>query len=305
MGGQGDDTLDGGGVADRTGYTDLNTVSYAMDPSGVTVDLSGITGDGSTGQGTATDGWGGTDTLRNVQYVVGSNGNDSILGSAAGILEIFEGGAGNDTMDGGTVSANGSNRVSYASATGAVTVDLQTGTATGAAGNDVISNFNLVRASSFNDTLLGSDTTDYTENLEGRAGNDSIDGRGGCDIVRYDQASPTTGVNVNLTTGTATDGLSGTDKLVNIEGVRGTDFNDTLAGSALNNRLEGRGGNDSISGGDGDDTLLGGAGNDTIDGGLGADTGVLDGEFADYTITRPNATDVQLVRGQTPPSSGT
>jgi Ca2+-binding RTX toxin-like protein len=297
VGGQGNDTLDGGVVADLSGFTDINTVVYSADPSGVNVNLSGITGDGSTGEGTATDGWGNTDTLRNVQIVYGSGGNDTIVGSAAAVLEIFEGGGGNDTIDGGVIAANSNNRLSFTGATGAVTVDFQAGTTSGAAGNDTISNFNQVRGSAFNDTLLGSDTTEYTETFDGRAGNDSIDGRGGFDMVRYDQASPTAGVNANLATGTATDGLSGTDKLINIEGVRGTDFNDTLVGNAQDNRLEGRGGNDSLSGGDGADMLVGGAGVDTVDGGAGADTVVLEGEFAEYTITRPTATDVQLVRG--------
>jgi hypothetical protein len=44
-------------------------------------------------------------------------------------------------------------------------------------------------------------------------------------MVRYDSA--TEGVNVNLVTNIASDGLGGTDTLSNIEGIRGSNFNDT------------------------------------------------------------------------------
>ena len=74
-----------------------------------------------------------------------------------------------------------------------MTVDFIAGTAVGAAGSDVgtdtLINFNEVRGSSFADTLLGSNRTDVTELYEGRGGNDSIDGRGGFDIVRFDAAT--------------------------------------------------------------------------------------------------------------------
>jgi Ca2+-binding RTX toxin-like protein len=109
-----------------------------------------------------------------------------------------------------------------------VTVNLAAGTATGAAGNDTLININHVRGSHFgSDTLTGSNSS-LTEQFEGRAGNDTIDGAGGIDMVRYDSA--TEGVNVNLATNTALDGLGGTDTLSNIEGIRGSSFNDILTG---------------------------------------------------------------------------
>jgi len=332
IGGGGNDVIDGGVITDRSGYTDGNTLSYEFDPNGIVMDLSGITGDGSTGTGTVTDGWGGTDTVSNVNFIRGSAHADSILGSSAAIFEMFYGTAGNDTIDGGTISNDGANRISYQNFATAVSVDLGAGTANkGSLGQDQLSNITQVRGSSAADSLVGSDTTAYTEWFEGRGGNDTIDGKGGYDMVRYD-FSATTGISVNLAGETATDGQGGTDTLRNIEGVRGSGFADTLVGDGANNRLEGMGGNDNISGGagndtldggagndtldggDGDDSLLGGEGNDslvggagndtlvggngndTLDGGDGADAAGFAGLFSEYVITRVNDTDLRLVR---------
>ena len=275
VGGTGSDTIDGGVVLDRVNYSDANTASWEEDNSGVTIDLSGITGDGSTGSGTATSFF-GTDVLTNVNFIRGGSGNDSITGSSALIFEQFEGGLGNDTIDGGAITDTtglNNNRVNYLPSWGPVAVDFLAGTAQdGMGGTDTLININQVRASNFNDTLLGSNRTDVRESFEGRAGNDSIDGRGGLDIVRYDNAGG--GVQVNLATGLAT-GADGADTLVGIEQVRGSNFNDLITGDDGNNLLEGMSGNDNLIGGAGDDTLLGGAGSDALIGGAGND--VLDG----------------------------
>jgi Ca2+-binding RTX toxin-like protein len=95
-------------------------------------------------------------------------------------------------MNGGvitdTLNQENNNRVSYQNASGAVSVDLAAGTASGAAGNDTLINFSQIRGSGYNDTLFGSDST-LTERFEGLAGNDSIDGRGGFDNVAYDRST--------------------------------------------------------------------------------------------------------------------
>ncbi len=255
LGGAGNDTLDGGTVVDRINYSDLNMVSYAGSAAAVSVDL---------GSGVALDGLGGTDQLLNINVVIGSAFNDRLTGSAALQFEQFEGGAGNDTLAGGALS-NGAglktNRVSYQNAGAAVTVDLLAGTAGGGAGSDTLSNMNQVRGSAFGDTLRGSNATLWTEQFEGRAGNDSIDGRGGFDIARYDNAGAA--VSVNLATGSASDGYGGTDTLANIEGVRGSAFADTLVGG---NAASGATLSDGLA-----ESFMGMGGNDTIDGGIGYD----------------------------------
>ncbi|MDB5750779.1 MAG: Hemolysin-type calcium-binding region [Ramlibacter sp.] len=257
-GGNGDDTLDGGVIIDTFNYSDLNVASYAAmgsPGSGVNVNLQ---------TNIALDGSGGTDSLANIMSVVGSDYNDSMLGTTDWGFEIFDGGLGDDTIDGGTLSATTSNRVTYNSASGAVNIDLESGIVTGAAGTDTLLNINHVHGSKFNDTIVGSDS-EFTETLQGRAGNDFMDGAGGLDIARYDFQ-----VHANLGEHWAVDGEKtnpgdatfGTDTLASIEGLRGSNFNDTLIGGDTANEGEGKfeffngmGGNDFIDGGNGWDRV--------------------------------------------------
>jgi Ca2+-binding RTX toxin-like protein len=271
FGAAGNDTIDGGVVVDRINYTDSNYTSYYYATSGVIINLSGITGIGNTGSGTVTgDASVGVDTVSNVSFLAGSNYNDTILGSTALIFEQFEGSAGNDIIDGGTITdtlnGDNNNRATYLGVTGAgVAVDFIAGTAVGNlgsnAGNDTLININQVRGSNFDDNLLGSNRTDVTESFEGRNGNDLINGRGGFDLVRY--GSATGAVTVNLVTGTATGLNVGTDTLLNVEGVFGSIYNDVLIGG---NAANGVVYNDGLS-----ELFRGDAGNDTIDGGQGYD----------------------------------
>ena len=91
------------------------------------------------------------------------------------------------------------------------------------------------------------------ESFAGGQGNDTIDGGGGYDEVFYNYGAPGSGVNVNLATGIAQDGFGTVDTLYSVEGVEGSDFNDTIVGNFANNRLEGRDGNDGLDGGAGVD----------------------------------------------------
>ena len=244
--------------------------------------------------GTASDGYGTTDTLLNIEGIRGSNYADTLTGgnAASDDFEFFMGLAGNDTIDGGS----GYDRADYQMSTSAVNVTLgglSNGTATGDAsvGTDTLISIEAVRGSIFADTLTGSNAAGIFESFEGREGNDTINGMGGTDRVDYNASRA--GVTVNLTTGTASDGYGNTDTLSNIEDVRGSrDFNDSITGSALANKLEGQGGND---------TLDGGAGADTLIGGLGDDVYVVDNvldvviESADQGIDRIQTTLTSLV----------
>ena len=58
-------------------------------------------------------------------------------------------------------------------------------------------------------------------------------------------------------------GGEGSDTLISIDSVAGSNYNDVLFGD---------GGNNTLSGGNGDDTLVGGGGNDFYNGGNGHDT---------------------------------
>ena len=187
----------------------------------------------------------------------GGNGNDSIN---AGDGDDFIGAeAGKDTMDGG----NGFDTLSYDEANWrwdsfqGVNLDAATGTAIDCNGfTDLFSNFERYRDTLFSDTLKGSDI-DY-EQFAVTRGNDLVNGRGGWDVLDYSRADrwgAHHGVNVNLATGTARDSWNGTDTISNIEEVRGTNFNDTLTGSARDEEFQGRAGLDVINGAGGFDHL--------------------------------------------------
>jgi len=84
------------------------------------------------------------------------------------------------------------------------------------------------------------------DNLWGNAGNDTLDGRGeGAGWAIF--ANAPNGVTADLSTGSATG--DGTDKLIGIEALVGSDYDDTLIGDEQMNDFYGRGGDDSIDGG--------------------------------------------------------
>ena len=114
--------------------------------------------------------------------------------------------------------------------------------------------------------------------MSGEAGNDTIDGGEGIDLVSYARAIGP--VVANLTTGTATG--EGTDTLINIEDIFGSSGNDSLTGNASANYLDGLAGDDFLSGLDGNDFLFGDDGKDILNGGAGND--FLGGEAGDDSL---------------------
>lgn len=232
----------------------------------------------------------GVSKIIHIEDVVGSRYGDTLVGNA-GANEL-QGREGNDTLDGG----GGTDTASYRGATGAVVVDLTKGTATGGAGEDTLIRIENVLGSRFADTLIG----DGGKNLfDGGLGNDRIDGRDGFDTITY--AVAPRAVTVDLQVGRATSGF-GTDKLVSIEGVIGTGFDDKIAGNALANALSGGAGADLLSGRLGNDTLTGGAGRDTFSFstklGAGNVDRITDFNVADDTIRLDDAVFTQLRTGR-------
>ncbi|MEQ1940710.1 calcium-binding protein, partial [Mesorhizobium sp. CN5-321] len=262
-GGSGDDTLTGGGGNDTIdGGDDFDDVWYAGEGggAGVTVDLAA---------GTATDTYGDTDILIGIEGMAGTNHDDVLRGDDGD--NIIRSLRGNDTVDG----RGGSDEIHYGGDHDVlyVEVDLVAGTgiehyADGIT-TDTLTSIERIRGSHGNDTLYGDDNDNI---IKGLAGDDAIDGRGGIDAVDYHNdanSGGTSGVTVNLATGTATDGFGDTDTLTNIEDVRGTRFDDIITGDSGSNLLVGDDGNDTINGGgvasaEFSDFLDGGAGNDTL-----------------------------------------
>lgn len=229
----GNDMIDGGSGWD--------VADYANSTAAVTVVLGG------TAQGTAEDGFGGTDTLVSIEDVRGSAHNDTLSGSDTGSYENFRGNAGNDVIDG----KGGYDRVDYSAAPSAVVVNLAAGTAQdGQGGTDTLRNIEDVRGSNYDDDFAG----DAGNNaFDGGLGNDRIDGGDGTDTLRYDRASG--GVTVNLEAGVAS-GSQGEDTFFNIENVQGSNYDDVLTGNAQANQFRGNGGNDQVDGGAGRDAMV-------------------------------------------------
>jgi Ca2+-binding RTX toxin-like protein len=156
------------------------------------------------------------------------------------------------------------------------------------AGNDTIyagEGNDEVYGEAGNDLIDGGAGNDY---LSGGAGDDTFIGGDGCDTFEggsgldiIDYSNSTSGISVNLATGATKGGDAGNDVIKSgIDGIIGTNYNDTLVGfdqegtsgsDIYTNVLSGGAGNDSILGKGGDDSLYGGADNDTIDGGDGND----------------------------------
>ncbi len=246
LGLDGNDTLIGGAGADSLdGGAGVDTASYAGAGAGVIADLRGV-------QAQTGDALG--DVFTGIENLTGSGFDDALYGDNSGNLLI--GGAGDDTLrpTGGddTVIGGDGDDVIYAHT-----------------GQDVI------EGNAGNDTLQGGEGDDT---LTGGAGADWIDGGDGLDYASFADASA--GVRLDLLGLVAALGDAAGDTVQNIEGVIGSDHDDTLYGDNAANhligglgddRLYGRGGGDTVDGGAGNDRLFGNGVQDIMIGGAGAD----------------------------------
>ena len=202
----------------------------------------------------------GNDTItggRNDDYLYGGLGNDTLRGLAGNDHlygedgdDTLEGGAGNDTLGGGAGND----------------------TLEGGAGDDEL------KGGVGNDTLIGGPGRNKLNGGAGEntyiggVGVDEIDSSGGTATVSY-SASPA-GVTVTTDGGSAdwpSGGHAQGDRLIGVENVIGSNYDDNLTGIGGPSRFQGLDGNDTLTGGVSDDLLEGGAGNDTLRGGDGID----------------------------------
>lgn len=140
--------------------------------------------------------------------------------------------------------------------------------ATGGSGDDVLMGNdadNILRGNAGDDFMMG------------RGGADTFDGGAGFDTVSYANAEE--GIVVTQYSGVS--GAAAGDRLIGVERIIGTDFDDLMQAGSIGGTLEGGAGNDTLyggrradvlMGGDGDDVLYGLAGDDTLSAGGGADT---------------------------------
>ncbi len=184
IGGGGADTLVGGAGDDHLfGGLGIDTISYAGDEAGVTVNLS---------QDFAWDGFldadsvAGTDTLAEIEKVIGSDYDDVLVGDEGenrlyGMAgdDTLIGGGGDDSLDGGVDS----DTASYFEDTSGVDASLAMGEATDGYGNtDIFIGMENLRGSAYDDKLTG----DGDDNvLEGLAGDDELKGLGGSDTYLF------------------------------------------------------------------------------------------------------------------------
>lgn len=157
-----------------------NDEGWVIDDLTLSVDSSGpvctIVGDVGNNVLTGTEladvicGGDGNDTI------VGLGGDDEIYGG--GGIDRIAGGAGDDTIDGG----DDSDTLHDPAARTGMVVDLGAGTATGGSGgSDTFTSIERVEGTGYDDEITG--TTGADALLDGRHGDDDIDGLGGNDTL--------------------------------------------------------------------------------------------------------------------------
>lgn len=232
-GGTGNDTLYGQAGVDTLRGGDNDDLLYGGSEGD---DLAGESGNDTLYGGT------GVDTLS------GGDGSDFLLGEAG--ADVLDGGAGDDTLRGGAGGdalngGSGMDYIDYSDSNAAVSVNLSTSSFSGGdAAGDSGAGVDGIIGSAFDDTLVGfndfnnstvAGADNYTNIFYGGAGNDSMSGLAGGDVL-----------------------YGGAD-------------NDTVSGNDGDDLVRGGSGNDLLYGGAHIDTLYGDEGQDTIYGGLGRD----------------------------------
>ena len=248
-GGADNDELDGGDGND--------TVSYRSSNAGVTINLENNNAEGGHAAG---------DTISNFENIIGSAHADILTGSD-GQENIIEGGAGGDTLDGGT---GGTNTLSYESSNASVDIDLGQGEDETIGGNPVTlikkstgghaSNDNVIHntfqniiGSRHSDTLTGNGENntlkggvgndmlkgeDGNDTLEGGPGRDTLDGGDGTtDTATY--ADATAAVTVDLTGGSGGRGDAAGDRFISIDNFVGSTYDDTFIASEDPDNIDG------------------------------------------------------------------
>jgi Ca2+-binding RTX toxin-like protein len=252
IGGDGDDTLQGGSGPDH---------------------LIGEATAGAATTGTNTmNGGGGDDNIEGangVDMIAGGSGNDMLAGGRGN--DSIDGGIGNDTLQTGggpaggvsdsdmLAGGDGFDTVSYSPRTTPVNVSLDGAANDGVQGenDNVEPDIESVQGGSAGDTLTGG------------AGNETLNGNNGPDTLAGGPGDDTL---VGGTGDSAADTESGGAGNDTVQGDAG---DDTLSGDAGNDTIDGGGDQDTVDGGAGNDIVDGGAGNDTVSGGPGDD--VVDG----------------------------
>lgn len=280
----GDDGVAGNGLSRISSVSSSELVDFTAPLSGVSI---------NAGDGDDTVLVQALDNLFSVPVTInGGAGNDSLDGGGTSSGLVLDGGDGNDTLRGGSQADSLLGQAGQDSLSGGDGED----TLLGGAGDDVLSGDDGA------DELQGEDGSDT---LSGGFGDDTLNGGAGIDRIAESGDVDFTASSLTLT------GL-GTDQLADLEGAvltGGASANlfdltgsslqvtvfagsghDTVLGSSQADVLHGEGGNDSLSGGEGGDSLFGGDGQDSLDGGEDHDR--ADGEAGDDIVSGAGGNDV-------------
>ncbi|MCP5381604.1 MAG: hypothetical protein H6912_04480 [Kordiimonadaceae bacterium] len=265
----------GGGVTTPqvSGFTEISTNTFLADN-----DLDSLFNRPTSNVDLVVSGAGGDDTIitgSGDDYLFGQGGNDTLQGGAG--VDVLTGGSGADNLVGGP----GFDFVAYIDSPGGVTVNLASGIGSrNDASGDSYNTVEGVFGSDYNDIITGNSADNL---FEGLGGADAFDGGAGIDYVSYISSGSVT---VDLRTGTGAETDAQGDTYTNIEGIIGSDYNDTLNGDDLDNYFEGGKGVDRINAGGGDDLIFGLEGGDTIYGEEGNDV-ISGGDGTDTIIAGP------------------
>ncbi len=284
-----------------------NGDQFAFDEAGIWTVRGGVGHDTLRDSGSAANtvyGDEGNDSLSRLLdggMLDGGIGNDTLSGGAGAQLlrggtgdDCLSGQAGNDTLDGG--GDNDWADYSYIVAGAGISVTLNsaaTYSLTVATGDtDSLINIRNFAGTGIEDTIIGDAQANSIkggggrDSLSGGAGNDTImggaaedtiDGGAGLDVVDYSDSA--IGLSIQIASNGAVTGANGGDSLTStIDGIIGSNFNDTLKGAGMNvgGFYAGGIGDDSIyvggssassntSNNSGALTLSGGDGTDTLD----------------------------------------
>ncbi|WP_333805440.1 hypothetical protein [Sulfurospirillum sp.] len=281
--------------SDKIDYSTLSGVNH------IVATLPSISGTGTITKYTSSGP--SVDTVYNIENIVGTSGDDTLIGGA-GVVNTLQGGAGNDTLGGnidGDSLDGGDNTdtLVYNGLSANLTVDMSlkiVALTSDSSLKDSFEKIEIIQTGSGNDIFMLSGSKDSTKlTLDGGTGNNTLDysglSEGNIHVTLADSGYTTVSVNSG----------AGDDSIINISNISGSQNDDTIIGNSAANTLHGNAGADILDGGAGNDVLYGDGGADTIigtiDSGIdyydgGADSDTIDYSAVTTALTLTNGTTV-------------